>query len=133
MPDGLHLTGKGAAALGCEFVRVVDESRALAVVTLYFSRVQSSQEEATFAANCPREKPLNTSLLSKELVEHLGCIRSNRCMEQGRRRSGEVSTKAGVTITKNHHRLPGNQSSGKLRSIIAKYVRKMIKRDFMRK
>ena len=23
--DGLHLTGKGAAVLGCEFVRVVDE------------------------------------------------------------------------------------------------------------
>ena len=25
MSDGLHLTGKGAAVLGCEFVRVVDE------------------------------------------------------------------------------------------------------------
>ena len=25
MRDGLHLTGKGAAVLGCEFVRVVDE------------------------------------------------------------------------------------------------------------
>ena len=25
MKDGLHLTGKGAAVLGCEFVRVVDE------------------------------------------------------------------------------------------------------------
>ena len=25
MRDGLHLTGKGAAFLGCEFVRVVDE------------------------------------------------------------------------------------------------------------
>ena len=23
--DGLHLTGKGASVLGCEFVRVVDE------------------------------------------------------------------------------------------------------------
>ena len=25
MRDELHLTGKGAAVLGCEFVRVVDE------------------------------------------------------------------------------------------------------------
>ena len=25
MRDGLHLTGKGAAVLACEFVRVVDE------------------------------------------------------------------------------------------------------------
>ena len=25
MRDGLHLTGKGAAVLGCEFVRVVDK------------------------------------------------------------------------------------------------------------
>ena len=25
MRDGLHLTGKGAAVLGCEFVRVVNE------------------------------------------------------------------------------------------------------------
>ena len=25
MRDGLHLTGKGAAVLGCDFVRVVDE------------------------------------------------------------------------------------------------------------
>ena len=25
MRDGLHLTGMGAAVLGCEFVRVVDE------------------------------------------------------------------------------------------------------------
>ena len=25
MRDGLHLTGKGAAVLGCEFVRFVDE------------------------------------------------------------------------------------------------------------
>ena len=27
MRDGLHLTGKGAAVLGCEFVRVVDEGK----------------------------------------------------------------------------------------------------------
>ena len=25
MRDGLHLTGKGVAVIGCEFVRVVDE------------------------------------------------------------------------------------------------------------
>ena len=27
MSDGLHLTGKGAAVLGCEFARVVDDGK----------------------------------------------------------------------------------------------------------
>ena len=30
MRDGLHLTTKGAAVLGCEFVRVVDEGTGIA-------------------------------------------------------------------------------------------------------
>lgn len=49
----------------------------------------------------------------------------------------KLARKAGVTITKNDisvaHRLPGNRSSGKPRSIIAKFVRRIIKTDFMRK
>ena len=49
----------------------------------------------------------------------------------------KLARKVGVTITKNDtsvaHRLPGNRSSGKPRSIIAKFVRRMIKTEFMRK
>ena len=49
----------------------------------------------------------------------------------------KLARKAGVTITMNDisvaHRLPGNRSSGKPRPIIAKFVRRMIKTDFMRK
>ena len=49
----------------------------------------------------------------------------------------KLARKAGMTVTKNDisvaHRLPGNRSSGKPRWIIAKFVRRMIKTDFMRK
>ena len=32
MRDGLHMTGKGAAVLGCEFVRVVDDGTATGTI-----------------------------------------------------------------------------------------------------
>ena len=34
MRDGLHLTGKGAAVLGCEFVRVINKGTGTVVVAL---------------------------------------------------------------------------------------------------
>ena len=68
MRDGLHLTGKGAAVLGCEFVRVVDEGTG----TLFKLHAQGEMTETTQRSTTTNTHPNKCSPIISD--NELKCV-----------------------------------------------------------